>query len=257
MEARETFEDVAELYGEVRQGYPAALFDDLIAMGALGPASRVLEVGCGAGQATGDLARRAGGVMALDPGAQLIEAAKARVSAANARFVVSGFEDFAVEPGGFDLVASAQAWHWIAPQAAFPKAALALAEDGWLAVFGHVPLPPPAAVAPAFERAFAEHAPGVWGRPPPQAWYLPGGPVAGLFEASGLFGPVAHRGYGWRWRVNAETFGKYLRTDSSYRALAEAPRMALFDALAAAVAAAEGGEVSLGWETHLYAARRG
>ena len=90
MEARETFEDVAELYGEVRQGYPAALFDDLVAMGALGPASRVLEVGCGAGQATGDLARRAGGVVALDPGAQLIEGARARVPAANTRFVVSG-----------------------------------------------------------------------------------------------------------------------------------------------------------------------
>jgi SAM-dependent methyltransferase len=255
MDARDSFETVAELYGEVRQGYPAALFDDLAGLGALAPSARVLEVGCGAGQASGELARRAGSLLAIDPGEKLVSEARARVTAENARFLVSGFEDLEIEPGGFDLVASAQAWHWIGPELAFPKAAAALAEGGWLAVFGHVPMAPPERLWPAFKAAYDAHAPGVWGRPPPQAWYLPDGPVAGLFAASGRFEPVSRRAYAWDWTIDAATFGKYMRTDSGYRFLAEAPRQALFDALAAAVEAG-GGQITLAWRTHLYAARR-
>lgn len=256
MHARESFEAVAGLYAEVRQGYPAALFDDLQAMGVLGPASRVLEVGCGAGQATGDLARRAAQVTALDPGPGLVEAARARTAAAaNVDFAVSAFEAFAAAPGAFDLVASAQAWHWIAPEASFPKAADALAPGGALAVFGHVPTPPAEPFFSAFAEVFARHAPDLWGRPPPQAWYRPEGPVAGLFAASGRFAPAEHRAYAWTWPTDVAGFGKYLRTDSGYRVLPEPERMALFEALAAAVEA-HGGRIDLPWETHLYVARR-
>jgi SAM-dependent methyltransferase len=226
MEQRVTFDAVARLYGEVRPGYPAALFDDLEAVAGLGPACRVLEVGCGAGQATGDLATRAGQVRAVDPGARLVDEARRRVPASNVTFVVSDFEHAEVEAGGFDLVASAQAWHWVDPHAGFAKAATALTRDGALAVFGHVPMPPDEPFASAFKSVVDRHAPGAWGQPPSQAWYLPVGPVAGMIEASGLFGPVTHRGYEWRWRMDAETFGRYLRTDSSYHRLPESPRFA-------------------------------
>lgn len=255
MEQRDTFDAVAGLYGEVRPGYPAALFDDLETFAGLGSACRVLEVGCGAGQATVDLAARAAQVLAVDPGGRLIDEARRRVPAGNLRFVVSDFEHVEVEPGGFDLVASAQAWHWVDPRAGFAKAAMALTRSGALAVFGHVPMPPDEPFASAFQTVVERHAPGAWGRPPSQAWYLPAGPFAGLIEASGLFGPVIHRAYEWRWRMDAEIFGRYLRTDSSYHALAEGPRFALFDDLAAAVAAA-GVPYDARWETHLYVARK-
>jgi SAM-dependent methyltransferase len=254
MHARDSFETVARLYGEVRRGYPEALFDDLTAMGALGPAARVLEVGCGAGQASLDLARRAGSLLAIDPGETLIAEARARAAADNAAYAVSGFESFAGEPGSFDLVASAQAWHWIAPDVSFAKAADLLAPGGGLAVFGHVPMGVGEATVPAFKAAYDRHAPGAWGRPPAQAWYLPDGPVAALFAASGRFAPVEHRGYAWAWRVDGATLGKYLRTDSGYRWMDEAARFALFDELCAAVDTAGG--TDLLWETHLYFARR-
>ncbi len=93
-------------------------------------------------------------------------------------------------------------------------------------------------------------------RPPsPQAAYLPSGPYPGLFAASGLFGPVTHRGYAWTWTVSAQTLGKYLRTDSSYRILPEGVRFRLFDGLQAA-AEGLGGTIALPWQTHLYVARR-
>ena len=43
MDPRDTFDAVADLYAEVRPGYPAALFDDLEALAGLGPSATVLE----------------------------------------------------------------------------------------------------------------------------------------------------------------------------------------------------------------------
>jgi SAM-dependent methyltransferase len=253
---RDSFEAVADLYARVRPGYPAALFDDLAAIAGLGPDSAVLEVGCGAGQATGDLAARAGRLVALDPGEKLVGAAQRRVSAATkAEFVVARFEDYAPPPGGFDLVASAQAWHWVDPVLAFQKAADALAEGGWLAIFGHVPSPPPEPFATPFRAAFERHAPGAWDMPPPQAWYRTSGPIAQLIAGSGLFAPPSHRAYHWTWRQDAQALGAYLRTDSSYHFLPEPERFALFDELARAVEDL-GEPLPAPWETHLYVARK-
>ena len=76
MDQAQTFDKVAELYGEARPGYPAALFDDLWRLAGLRPEAAVLEVGCGAGQATADLSARAGRVVAVDLGPALIEEAR-------------------------------------------------------------------------------------------------------------------------------------------------------------------------------------
>ncbi|MDP3852847.1 bifunctional 2-polyprenyl-6-hydroxyphenol methylase/3-demethylubiquinol 3-O-methyltransferase UbiG [Phenylobacterium sp.] len=248
-----SFDQVAATYAAVRPGYPAVLYDDLTRLGALTRHGRVLEVGCGGGQATGDLAARARHVTALDPGARLVDEARRRVAADNVEFVVARFEDYAPDFEGFDLVASAQAWHWIPREIAFSKAAEALAPGGWLAVFGHVPLPVAGPFEAPFKAAFDRHAPGVWGQPPPQAAYLPSGPFTGMFAGSALFGPAMHRAYPWTWDLDPETLGRYLRTDSSYHFLVEQSRFALFDAMADAVAA-NGGAFPSPWETHLYVA---
>ena len=78
MEQARSFDRIAGLYRQARRGYPAALFDDLAERAGLGPDCQVLEVGCGTGQATVDLAARAHSVLAIDPGAQLIAEARAQ-----------------------------------------------------------------------------------------------------------------------------------------------------------------------------------
>jgi SAM-dependent methyltransferase len=256
VEQRDTFDAVAGLYAEVRPGYPEALYDDLWSLAGLTGAARVLEVGCGGGQATGDLAARAAYVLAVDPGERLIAEARKRVPAAHVDYAVARFEAFDPPASAFDLVASAQAWHWIDPLLSHAKAAAALCDGGWLAIFGHVPLPPAEPdLQAAFEAAYDRLLPGAWGAPPPQAAYRPDGPFAAMIEASGLFGPVTHRSYAWTWPLDPEALGRYLRTDSSYHALPQAQRFALFDALSAAVADA-GAVWRSPWETHLYLARK-
>ena len=155
----------------------------------------------------------------------------------------------------FDLVASAQAWHWVDAALGFPKVAKALHPGGAFAIFGHVPLTPGGDVAEAMREVFERYLPGAWGTPPGSAAYRPTGPFAGMIDASGLFGPVTHRPYAWTWRLDPAAYGRYLRTDSSYHVLPEAQRFALFDDLAKAVAE-NGGVLESGWETHLYVARR-
>jgi SAM-dependent methyltransferase len=255
MEQRDTFDAVAELYGEARPGYPAALFEDLATRCGLSSTSTVLEVGCGAGQATGDLAARAARVVAVDPGPRLIEEARRRVTSDNVAFTVAHFEDFEPEPGGFDFVVSAQAWHWVDPVAGFPLAARALKANGVLAIFGHVPLLPVEPHLSAFKQIYEAQLPGAWGTPSSETAYQPSGPFAAMIDQSGLFGAVTHRSYNWTWPVDPQTLGRFLRTDSSYLGIPEAQRFALFDALSTAIEDL-GGVMESRWETHLYVATR-
>ena len=254
MDQRDTFDAVADLYGEARPGYPAILYDDLWALAGLRTNAKVLEVGCGAGQATGDLAVRAGRVVAIDPGPRLVEQARARVDAANVEYRIARFEDFEAPAGAFDLVASAQAWHWVDPEIGFRKAAETLRRGGALAVFGHVPGLPDEPARSAFQAIYDRFLPGAFGAPSPEAAYEPEGMFPGLYAASGRFEAPAHRAYAWTWRLDSQTLGRYLRTDSSYHVLPEGPRFALFDALSDAVADV-GGSFDAPYETHLYVAR--
>ncbi len=247
---RDTFDAVAAEYDAVRPIYPDALFDDLATVVG-GAGQKVLEVGCGSGQATGGLIDRQWDVVAVDPAAELLALAKTKFPD-RARFHVARFETFEPEPAAFRLVASAQAWHWIDPAVSFPKAASALQPGGWLAVFGHVPLSPPADVLERLAPIYAQIAPDLW-RPPPQAWYLPEGPVRELFDASGLFEPVVHQAYVWSERTSPATFVQGLRTRSDYNVLPVSRREALLEAVEKALAPIEAFQIQN--ETHLYRAR--
>ena len=195
MDLSASFDTVAELYNANRRGYPAPLYADLAAITGLGRQDAILEIGCGSGQATQGLVDLTDDVLALDPGAQLLNLARRRLSGQpGVEYANCSFEDWSLIEGRFRLVVSAQAWHWLDPRIAYEKAAAALVPDGWLAIFGHVPMPPTGQIGEDLRVAHARYAPPGYDGPSPESWYLPTGPVAGLITASALFGPVIHRG---------------------------------------------------------------
>src|SRR5690242_21788607 len=74
------FNEVPELYDRVRPGYPDELFADLVAITGLDNTSSVLEVGCGTGQATRSLGALGFPMTALEPGAEMAELARQRLT---------------------------------------------------------------------------------------------------------------------------------------------------------------------------------
>ncbi|MEV5568557.1 class I SAM-dependent methyltransferase [Spirillospora sp. NPDC052269] len=128
---RETFTEDAELYDRARPAYPAVLFDEL----PLRPGCRVLEIGCGTGQATRALAERGCSVVAVELGADLAAVARRNLSTFPQVDVVNAaFEEWPLPDDPFDLVLAATSFHWLDPSVRAAKAAAALHPRGSLAV---------------------------------------------------------------------------------------------------------------------------
>ena len=128
---RAIFDEDAELYDRARPGYPDALFDDLFAMAGIGARSRVLEIGCGTGQATVALAERGVVVVAVELGANLARVAARNLAAyPDAQVVVSAFEDWPLPEAPFDAVVAFTAFHWVDQAVGIDKVAQALRPGG-------------------------------------------------------------------------------------------------------------------------------
>lgn len=127
------FDRVAALYDRVRPDYPRAMFDDLAALAGVGPGCRVLEIGCGTGQATESLSRKGYVVHAVELGARLAEVASARLASFGAvRVEVGDFDHWVADDAGFDVVFAATAFHWLDPATRFERTANLLRPGGVL-----------------------------------------------------------------------------------------------------------------------------
>ena len=134
----QVFDGVAEEYDEIRPGYPGELVDIALARGGLEAGARVLEVGCGTGKLTELLAARGLVVDAVDPGPNMIRAARRRVGdRADVTFHVGRFEDVDLAAAAFAALFSATAFHWVDPAVAWRKSHAHLAPGGLLALLMH------------------------------------------------------------------------------------------------------------------------
>jgi SAM-dependent methyltransferase len=111
----------------------------------LDPSSaKILEIGCGTGQATLPLARRGCHIVCVEMGANLARIARRNLAGfPRVRVDTARFEDWKPGDLSFDIVFAATSWHWLDPQLRYAKAAQVLRPAGMLAFTtgGHV-LPP-------------------------------------------------------------------------------------------------------------------
>ena len=132
---RLTFDTAAERYDRARPLYEPEIFDDLATLAELEPGSRILEIGCGSGQATLPLAERGYRIVAVELGARFAEIARRKLAAhQDVEVVVAPFESWPLPDEPFDAVVSANAFHWVDPTVRVTKAAEALRSGGNLAV---------------------------------------------------------------------------------------------------------------------------
>jgi SAM-dependent methyltransferase len=228
---RTTFDGVAGDYERVRPTYPEEVFDDLAELAGLVPGARVVEIGCGTGQATLPLARRGFAVAAVELGEELAACTRARLAAFPAvEVVTTSFEDWRPESTGFDAVVSFAAFHWLDPEVRFSKAASLLAEGGALAVFDWEDTLSDEGddFFVAVEDDYAAVVPE-WKTSPPRAPTRIVDWLTADIEDSGAFGPVAARRYVWSVTYRAADYVDFLQTRSGYRYLEDAKRRELFD----------------------------
>ncbi len=195
-ELRHTFAHAAELYDLMRPRYPELLFTDLAITAGLTAGSRVLEIGCGTGQATVSLAKMGYAIVAVELSGELAALAARNVATFPLVRVVTGnFEEWPFPVASFDLVASFTAWHWIDPEVRMTRAADALRAGGTLAVVAthHV--------AGGTEEFFVrvQECYEQWDpKTPPGLRLQPSASIptdSSEFDASGLFGRVQNRRY--------------------------------------------------------------
>ena len=107
----------------------------MVSAGNLSEGSRVLEVGCGTGQLSVDLARRGCELVAVEMGPNLARLAQKNLAPfPRASVEVATFETWSLPTAKFDAVVCASAFHWLAPDVRFTKSAEALHPGGSLII---------------------------------------------------------------------------------------------------------------------------
>ena len=224
-----TFNEVAQLYDEVRPGYPEQLIQDILALSAIPNEGRILEIGCGSGKATLPFARRGYSLLCLELGADLAALARQHCRQyPKVEIQTIAFEEWAGPEKAFDLVISAQAFHWILPEIGYPKIAKSLKDSGSVALFWNQYPWPDTEFYRALEALYQAHAPQLV----PRAKRLSSEALIIQREAemnsTGFFEPAVVKRYPWSAQYNTEQYLKFINTHSDHRNLDEATRQKLF-----------------------------
>ncbi|MFJ5074192.1 class I SAM-dependent methyltransferase [Streptomyces sp. NPDC088553] len=254
-----TFDEDAELYDRARPGYPPDLYDDLAELGGAGPGSRVLEIGCGTGQATAPLAERGFRITAVEAGPGMAAVARRNLAGATGVEVVTAdFESWPLPEDPFDVVLAATAFHWIDPAVRMTKAAEALRPGGALAVVRtqHVSGGTEeffVEVQRCYERFDPDTTPG---SRPPEAAGVDGSDHAREVARSGAFGPPVFRRYERDLTYTTAEYLELLQTYSGHRALPDAARNGLLGCVGGLIDGSYDGRVTKRYLIELAVAHR-
>lgn len=258
---RTTFDGAALLYDQVRPGYPDALFDDIVSISGISPGGRILEVGCGTGQATVPFARRGYCIHCVELGENMAAVARRNLGAYPQAEVYTGaFEEWPLKRGAFDLAVSATAFHWLDSAIAYPKVATALRDRASLALFWneHVHTDVDRGFFQDVQRVYEREAPEIVGpedyQGPPRPDQVPDRTPE--IENSGLFKRTKTRRYRWDETYDAAGYLRVLNTYSGHRDLQADTRDRLFSGITKLIDANYGGSIVKGYLTTLYVAHK-
>lgn len=265
LQRRGLFSSDVAAYDTGRPGYPDRVYELLQQVCGLRTGSRVLEIGPGTGQATGDLLSHGATVTAVELGPEMAAALEAKYAGHNLSVEVGAFEDVDLVPDSFDLIAAATSFHWIPPETGIPRCADLLRRNGWLALwwnyFGDPDRPDPFrdAVTPIFQ----ELAPSLIDTFPGIAFLAGAHPHAtdaqtrtSEIDASSRFGPVHYEAIPWTGRHTPAQLRALFASYSPCLALPSADRALVLDAIEHLAADTFGGVVERPYLTLIYLAQR-
>ena len=254
---RQTFDEAPGLYDHARPGYPPEVFAQLAALADLKRGSRVLELGCGTGQATIPLAEWGYRIVALDLGAGVAALARSKLAAfPSVEVVAAAFEEWPLPAEPFDAVVAATSFHWIDPAVRVTKTADALRPGGALAVISthHI--------AGGDSRFFedVQRCYERWMPVTPTGFGLPSAAEipsdSEELDRSDRFTSTVLRRHEWQLTYSTSEYLDLLQSYSGHRALELPPRARLLDCIAELITGAYEGKVTKRYLTELRVARR-
>ena len=214
--ARVVFNDAAVDYDRYRPCYPDEAIAAMLNLSDVGLNSRLLEVGCGTGQATASVASRGLEIDAVELGPNLAAVAIKKLAPwPRVHITIGSYEDYEPLITDYDLIYSAQAFHWVDPCVRLRKSARLLRQKGCLALLYNSTPRLDGALAVLSERLQK----------------LTGSPVGTPQMArdmdrwqtelseSGLFGNITVYMHPWSITYSAEAYQGLFRTYSDFREL--------------------------------------
>lgn len=244
-----TFDEVADLYDQARPAYPPDMIEAVISV-LRGTRGRILEIGCGTGQATLPFARQGYSITVLEPGRNLAALAAGNLAAfPQVDIQTTTFEDWTGAASQYNLVLSATAFHWVSPKVRYVKSAQALAPNGWLALAWNREAEDQSVLSRELQAVYDAHMPP--SQMHPYATHYPRGQNAGLdtktsvwqqeIEASRLFKSVSVRQFSWTQWYTTTQYLQLLETYSDHRMQPPESKSALFSGITAALERHGGG----------------
>jgi SAM-dependent methyltransferase len=243
VDPRKSFDPAAEIYDEIRPGYPAALFDYLFER--LPPRPHILEVGPGTGQATRDLLRRGAVVHAIELGPGMAAKLTANFPVEELRVTVGDFERVDLPKRSLDAVFSATAYHWITPAAQRDRPAAILKSRGILAIVDTNQVDSPDdngffdGVQPIYERYGEGHK----GPPVPERTSVDP-PMRKPLSEDPRFVDVDVQSYDWNQTYTAAQYRKLMLSYSGTQMMDPADRQGLLDEIQAFIQERFGGRIT-------------
>lgn len=252
----ETFNEIAELYHRVRPSYPDDMIEAVIEQSGLADGGKILEVGSGTGKATLLFAAKGYSILCVEPGANLAAVARENLRGyAKVSIETVKFEAWPLKAGEFDLAISAQAFHWVDPVIKYAKAAQALKESGWMALFWNFRPDSRGQIFEELDLAYQTYAPMIAQKDPPKPFEARVQEVADEIMQSGYFNKLRVEQFAWSRWYNVQDYLALLDTHSDHRLLPAANKRALFDAIAD-ILSRHGGGISKPYIAVLYLAQQ-
>jgi SAM-dependent methyltransferase len=215
----------AQQYDRARPRYPEALVSAVIEEH---PYASVLDVGCGTGIASAQLEAHGCTVLGIEPDHRMALVARAK----GIEVEHGSFEEWDPRGRQFDVVTSAQAWHWVDPHLGMAKAAGILGPSGRLALFWNQGAYP-VEMQPEVEELYKRYAPRI-----DRSSTVLGSPIIDRIAQQRVamtiergFGDPEVRSFPWERTLTSEQWLDTICTHSDHRALPSDQLAALLSAL--------------------------